>query len=116
MLWLSRFTAGFTAVPAIALFSDVINQALLLQKRIERQADHMTHSNSHAIVPGPFFQPGYGLPVYRTTRPQDPRFCFSAARATVADNWSPTCHRAPPKNKRKKGAWVSRSINRQLLT
>jgi hypothetical protein len=27
---------------------------------------------------------------------------------------SPTCHRAPLKNKKKKGAWVSRSINRQL--
>jgi hypothetical protein len=61
---------------------DVINQAFLLQKRIGRQPHHMTRSNSHVIVvPRPFFQPGYGLPVYRTTRPQDPPFLFfSGAR------------------------------------
>ena len=42
----------------------------------------MTRSNSHAIVvPEPFYQPGYGLPVYRTTRPQAPPFLFfSGAR------------------------------------
>jgi len=36
-----------------------------------------------------FFQTGYGLPVYRKTRPQDPPFCFQRRVATVADNWSP---------------------------
>jgi len=46
------------------------------------------------------FQPGYGLPVYRTTRSRDPPFCFSAARdVALLTNYPPS--RAAEKQKEK---------------
>src|SRR5262249_44046978 len=48
------------------------------------------------------FQPGYGLPVYRMTRPQISPCCFSAARdGALVTNYPPRV--APLKNKKKKG-------------
>jgi len=39
-------------------------------------ASHDAVESHVMIVRGPFFQPGYGLPVYRTMRPKHPLFVF----------------------------------------